>query len=355
MKKLLVIGIDGMEPRLVEHWLHRLPNLRQLANGGVLRPIKSVFPPDSLPAWTTIYTGKPPGEHGLFETIDYVTSEAGDLPRPDRFAGRTFWDEAGRRGKRVCIVNAFMAYPVWPVNGVMVSGPVFVSGKAQSHPPEILGELPKAELGGMVAYPYRWELGRFASRTATVARQQAALAKTLMATCGWDLFFLCLLTLDRVQHFFWRFQDPSDPAYPGPNPYQRVIFEHYRLMDQIVGELATTAGREATVLVLSDHGHGLRDGGIDVVGLDSVPALAAAMAGELVVEDVVQSVLPDGRPLAGGVEGGVDHVVQAPVQVVGEFAFGFGHDAEVRWGQVILAGMNSMWSPSSSVTSLMPH
>ena len=258
MSKLLVIGIDGMEPRLVEHWLCHLPNLQQLATRGVLRPIKSVFPPDSLPAWATIYTGTPPGDHGLFETIDYVTGEAGDLPKPDRFAGQTFWDEAGRRGKRVCVVNAFMAYPVWTVNGVMVSGPVFVSGEAQSHPPGITGGLPKAELGGMVDYPYRWELGRFASRTAAVARQQAALAKTLMANCEWDLFFLCLLTLDRVQHFFWRFHDPSDPAHPGPNPYRRVIFDHYRLMDQIVGELAAAAGPDAAVLVLSDHGHGQR-------------------------------------------------------------------------------------------------
>lgn len=258
MSKLLLIGIDGMDPRLVRHWLGRLPNLARLSRRGTLQPIESVFPADSLPAWTTIYTGKPPGEHGLFESIDYLAAHDQGAVQPSRFAGQTFWDEAGRRGSRVCVVNALMAYPVWPVNGAMLSGPVFVTGDAQSFPRAVIDQHPRAELGGVVDYPYRWELGRFAQRAATAARQQARLALSLMASDDWDLFFLCLLTLDRVQHFFWRFHDPSDPAHPGPNPYERVIFDHYRLMDRIVGELADAAGPGAAVMVLSDHGHGQR-------------------------------------------------------------------------------------------------
>ena len=257
MGKLLVIGIDGMEPRLVQHWLPQLPNMAALAQGGVIQPIASVFPADSLPAWTTIYTGQHPAEHGLIETIDYLTTTGLDAGQPTRFAGQTFWDEASRRGKRVCVVNAFMAYPVWPVNGVMVSGPVFVTGAAQSHPDGILAEHPPAELGGMVDYPYRWGLGRFAQRATRAARDQHALAASLMRSTEWDLFFLCLLTLDRAQHFFWRFCDATDPAYPGPNPFQSAVFRHYQLMDEIVGSLSAQAD-DAEVMVLSDHGHGQR-------------------------------------------------------------------------------------------------
>lgn len=255
MSKLLVIGIDGMDPGLVQQWLPRLPALAGLARAGTLRSIQSVFPPDSLPAWTTIYTGMTPGRHGLLETIDYLTSADAAAADPSRFAGRTFWDEAGRRGRKVCVVNAFMAYPVWPVNGVMVSGPVFVSGQSQCYPPGILDHHPRAELGGVVEYPYRWDLGRFAQRADRAARDQAELALSLMASEDWDLFFLCLLTLDRVQHFFWRFHDPTDPVYAGPSAYGSVIFRHYRLMDDIVAALAAAAGPDTTVMVLSDHGH----------------------------------------------------------------------------------------------------
>jgi hypothetical protein len=252
-RPLIILGIDGLDWGYVEAHREALPNL-----GGwpVLAPLPSIFPPDSIPAWTTIFTGRGPGEHGYLDSIDYLDS------RPDRAAtdaaselpGRTFWDEASRRGLKVCVANPFLAYPAWEVNGVMISGPVFVNGSASitGISPAALPPLP--QLGAIVTFPTKKTVGPFVEQTLSDTREQAEFGRALLDLVEPDLFFMNLLTVDRIKHFLWRFADPDDPTYPGPNPHAGAIDRIYGLIDGIVGDYA---GR-GDVIVLSDHGHARR-------------------------------------------------------------------------------------------------
>ena len=52
--KLVVIGIDGFDPILISEWERELPNLQSIKDQGLSLPLRSVFPPDSIPAWATI-------------------------------------------------------------------------------------------------------------------------------------------------------------------------------------------------------------------------------------------------------------------------------------------------------------
>ena len=72
-------------------------------------------------------------------------------------------------------------------------------------------------------------------------------------------FFYCLFdTPDRVQHMFWRFEEPDHPANAaGLDPgWKGVIEDHYRRCDAIVGRALEFADDDTIVLVLSDHGFG---------------------------------------------------------------------------------------------------
>jgi len=223
--------------------------------GGTLT-LRSVFPPDSIPAWASIYTGLNPAAHGLIQSIDYLSSKSHRLKADfSHFQKKTFWDLAGQAGRRVCIVNPFMAYPVWPVNGIMVSGPVFISGEAQAYPASILHEYQVPSLGGIVEFPTRKTLDRFCRQADEATRDLADFALSLWAREEWDLFFVCFLTADRIQHFLWRYHDPEDPTCPGQGAFKDVIREFYRRFDQVVGRFLEAAGDQVSVLVLSDHGH----------------------------------------------------------------------------------------------------
>ena len=250
---MIVLGVDGLDWQFVDAHRDELPTL---ASWPVLTPLQSIFPPDSIPAWTTIFTGIPPGEHGYLDSIDYLddvpdeaaTSAAQGLP------GRTFWDRAGEAGHRVCVVNPFLAYPAWEVNGAMVSGPVFVGGAPSitGTTREALPELP--QLGGIVAFPTERTIGPFVEDTLQVTEEQARFGLSLLDDLCPDLFFINILTVDRLQHFAWRFADPADPTYPGPNAHQDAVLRGYQQIDRLAGEYA----KRGPVVMLSDHGHGMR-------------------------------------------------------------------------------------------------
>lgn len=252
-KPLIVLGIDGLDWRYVDAHRDELPTL---AGWPVLAPLASIFPPDSIPAWTTIFTGVPPGEHGMLDSIDYLDKRPAQAAETagDALPHRTFWDEAGRRGKRVCVVNPFLAYPAWEVNGIMVAGPVFVSGEVSATGIEFgqLGRIP--ELGGVVSFPTPKTMGPFIEETLRATSEQADFGMKLLRQSQPDLFFLNILTVDRMQHFAWRFADTKDPTYPGPSPHSAAVLRTYQQVDSIVARYA----QEGRVLVISDHGHGRR-------------------------------------------------------------------------------------------------
>ncbi len=259
MPRLLVIGIDGMDPDVFEALEARLPNFSSLRQRGCFLPCPSVFPPDSIPAWVTIFTGEYPETHGWLDNIDYEDIRRGEAPDGAlMLQGRTFWDRIGEAGKRVCVVNPLLAYPPWPVNGIMASGPVFITGEAKIQPAELVGKYSLPELGGMVDLPAEDELEVMLERSLRSIRELTAFGLELLERESWDLFFISYFTLDRVQHFLWRFFDPDDPLYPGPSALADAIPTAYEAFDEAVGRFLERIDPDDAVVVLSDHGHGRR-------------------------------------------------------------------------------------------------
>jgi predicted AlkP superfamily phosphohydrolase/phosphomutase len=259
MTRLIIIGIDGMDPYVFENLERHCPNLSRLKQEHTYKRSASTFPPDSIPAWVSIFTGSHPAEHGWLDNVDYEDIRKGqNAIDMSRLQGNTFWDHAGNSGSRVCVINPLLAYPVWQVNGVMINGPVFISGEAQSYPPQIAHEFKLPPLGGMTDFPDEAQLADFIEKTFIATRQLAEFGQQLYAKEKWDLFFISFFTMDRLQHFLWRYYDNQDPTYPGPTQFEAAIPDLYNLFDQIVGEYLALTDEDVSIMVISDHGHGMR-------------------------------------------------------------------------------------------------
>jgi len=257
--RLMVIGVDGLDYDMVHRFIGVLPNFRRFLNEGFVAKAKCNFPPDSIPGWATIYTGVPPGVHGILGEFDYLSRNIARMPLDVSYLrGRCFWDLASAAGKRVCIINPFLAFPPWEVNGVMVSGPVVHTGDVLATPSSITREYHVPSMGGIEYFPSRRSLPKIAKATQELVAQQTEFARALLETESWDLFFVCYLTLDRIQHFFWRFWDAEDPTYPGPNRYENVIPEAYKLLDRCLEVLMSRLPSDMRVMIVSDHGHSRR-------------------------------------------------------------------------------------------------
>lgn len=258
MSRLVILGIDALDPDLVERWEADLPNISKIMKAGHFRRLESTKPPDSIPAWVTIFTGQHPWEHGIVDSMDYLDFKGKSSLDTSALVGRTFWDRASDAGKRVCVINPLLAYPVWKVNGIMVNGPVFITGEVQAEPPDILKRFKVPELGGMTDFPSKSELKAFIERTEFVTSDLARFGLELMDLDEWDLFFVSFLTLDRVMHYLWRYMDPDDPTYPGSNEFEGAIKNSFVLFDNIIGQYMERLSPDQALLIVSDHGHGMR-------------------------------------------------------------------------------------------------
>src|SRR5579863_4040522 len=64
-KRIVVIGIDGLDADLLRVYGPSLPNLRLLMLESPYLELQSCFPPDPAPSWASIYTGQNPAQHGI--------------------------------------------------------------------------------------------------------------------------------------------------------------------------------------------------------------------------------------------------------------------------------------------------
>ncbi|UCF38745.1 MAG: alkaline phosphatase family protein, partial [Acidobacteriota bacterium] len=70
-KKVIILGIDGMDPRLLNGFMEEgiMPNFTQLSQVGGFRPLETTMPPLSPVAWSTFITGTLPGRHGVYDFL----------------------------------------------------------------------------------------------------------------------------------------------------------------------------------------------------------------------------------------------------------------------------------------------
>jgi predicted AlkP superfamily phosphohydrolase/phosphomutase len=68
---VIVIGLDGLEPGIVEAMLERgeLPNLAKIRAAGSYSRLKTTYPAQTPVAWSSFVTGTNPGGHGIFDFI----------------------------------------------------------------------------------------------------------------------------------------------------------------------------------------------------------------------------------------------------------------------------------------------
>lgn len=70
-KKVIVLGLDGMDAHLLEVWMNqgKLPNFQLLRSKGSFLPLRSSIPAQSPVAWSNFIAGTDPGGHGIFDFL----------------------------------------------------------------------------------------------------------------------------------------------------------------------------------------------------------------------------------------------------------------------------------------------
>jgi predicted AlkP superfamily phosphohydrolase/phosphomutase len=139
MKRVIVIGLDGLEPMIVDSMLAAgaLPNLARLRAQGGYRRVATTTPAETPVAWSTFATGTNPGGHGIFDFIrrDPATylpdlalnryEQKNPLLPPKAVnlrRGTPMWELLSEAGVAATVVRCPCTYPPDAVRGRMLSG-----------------------------------------------------------------------------------------------------------------------------------------------------------------------------------------------------------------------------------------
>ena len=251
--KALVIGVDSASPFLIQKWIDKLPNMRLVFESGAHGVLKSIVPPESVPAWQSFATGKNPAKIGVFG-FTYIGRD-----RKLKF-GRTtpdigcFWDICSQKGMKVGVFNVPGTYPPYPINGFMVSGFPVPTRKVWSYPADLMQRIDSAVGGYEVDVPLTKPTEMRGGEKAylpVVKRLHDKSLQTAKLLIEWyhpDVFMMTLQGIDLVHHDFWKYMDSPD------SPYSNVLRDWYINMDDAVGELRKLGGSDTNILLLSDHG-----------------------------------------------------------------------------------------------------
>jgi predicted AlkP superfamily phosphohydrolase/phosphomutase len=139
-KKVIVIGLDGLEPTIVESMLQHgeLPNLARIQQMGSYSRLKTTYPAQTPVAWSSFATGTNPGGHGIFDFISrdpatYLADAAlSHFERPKNlFAapqvvnqrkGEPFWQTLSRAGVPSVVLRCPCTFPPDELNGRLIAG-----------------------------------------------------------------------------------------------------------------------------------------------------------------------------------------------------------------------------------------
>lgn len=250
MRRLIIIGLDGVPYGLLKDLSEKdiMPNTHSIMENGVYRKMESTIPEVSSVAWSSIITGRDPGEHGIFGFTDFPEGTYRlSFPNFNDLKAPPFWKKDNSR--RSVIINVPATYPASKLNGVHISGFVALDLERSTYPRSLVPKLKELD--------YRVDVDSSKAHK-SIDLFLRDLDKTLQARIeayrylwekeDWNTFMLVFTGTDRLSHFLWdAYEDPA-------HKYHSDFLNHFRKIDEIIGEISERMDEGDCLIMLSDHG-----------------------------------------------------------------------------------------------------
>ena len=255
-----MVAVDAGEVSLIRASLGRLPTLRRVFAEGAFFPLRSTVEHISASVWPSMYTGTPPGAHGISQHIQWDP----DGMRMRRIASdwmycEPFWYDLARAGRRVTVLDVPFTFENRLAQVVEVAnwGSHDLMGRFQANPPGLRREIRRRfghhPMGYEIPVSHDTsQLRTIQGECVTGAKTKGDLARWLRDTTDWDFFLAVFGECHRGGHILWRDHDEAHAHVP-----PAALLDVYEAVDAGVGtvlegvDLTTT-----TVVVFALHGMG---------------------------------------------------------------------------------------------------
>ena len=249
MKTLYLIGIDAAPLWLIKKFSTEkgMEGFMKLIKNGNLVEMESTLPPMTGAAWPTIYTGLPPGKHGVPDFFAMQKDYVPELVYYDSSREPPFWAKLAEKGYSSLVITPAtdITLPDYPGVDMITGFPL----KAKSNTPLLQSLMKKHSFYGEPDVEKEMKSGSMSEKEgglhflkSTAAR--AEIAKEAMQSKEYNLVYVCFTETDRLQHFVLNKSNMAEYLLP--------IYQEIGKYTNYVMEKATTEG--GSVMIVSDHG-----------------------------------------------------------------------------------------------------
>ncbi|HVJ81017.1 MAG TPA: alkaline phosphatase family protein [Planctomycetia bacterium] len=265
--RVIVVGMDGATHTILQPLIKagKLPTLAKFQQEGAAGPLWSVTPPITPAAWSSFYTGKFPGKHGVYEFLYRKPNSYEKAPVNFRsIRAKKWWEYANEAGLRTCLFNLPLLYPTQAVDGVAVSGLLTPDtardfGKPDGVIEEIEQAVGKPYAIGTRAVYRKGEVGKILDEFHRVLDYHMKAGLHLLGKERWDIAFCHLMQTDSMQHELWHLLDPTHSAHDAKEWEEhrdRIEAIYTRIDREFLAPIVAGMDDDTTLLVMSDHGFG---------------------------------------------------------------------------------------------------
>lgn len=240
-KKLFLIGLDGVPYSLIKEFLENgnLINLKEIFKEGDFSQMDSVHPTVSSVAWTTSLTGFDPGGHGIYGFVEPKKfSYDIFIPTYKDIKKKTIYDYL--KDLKIISINVPITYPVFKINGILISGFLAPDLKKGVYPEEILKFLQK---NGYILDVDPWlaregKKEKFLEKIYEATDKRFLVMEEFLKEDG-KVNILHIMETDRLFHFFL-----DD---------KKIILDYLKFLDKKISNFVKKI-RDHDLIILSDHG-----------------------------------------------------------------------------------------------------
>lgn len=248
--RTIIVGLDGVPYGVIKNLTDAgiMKNLSDIIKDGVFRRMTSSIPEVSSVAWSSIITGKNPGEHGIFGFIELSPGTYRlHFPNFSNLKALPFWD--ADPNKKSIIINVPSTYPARGLNGALISGFVALDINKAVYPLDLIPKLTEIDYRIDVdSNKAHKSIDLFLRDLDRTLKSRIKAYRYLWKSEKWDTFMLVFTGTDRLFHFLW-------DAYENPShKYHETVWDHFRQIDEAIGEITDRMNGKDNLLLLSDHG-----------------------------------------------------------------------------------------------------
>lgn len=268
--KLLVIGLDAMEPQLVERWSAEggMETLARLTKAGAYGRVSNPSRFYSGASWPNFWTGMTPDKHQQYLRIRF-NAETYNIgaERPEFTCSDPFWTQPAWSDKRLAIVN--MPYNNIlnkDINALQVQDMDIHDRHTQTlrtYPGNVANEIldltgrHKCEICDRGERTLQ-EHTDFAEELIERVKRKVKVAEMLLEKEDWDMFLYCFDECHCAGHIYWHQHDHHN-VHHDPKLFAltgNVIKKVYEELDAGIARILAMMPSNSNVVVVGSHGMG---------------------------------------------------------------------------------------------------